>query len=209
MPQDMNAMVCSQIPPQFRSTALVAVGSNTPSGDESLASTISRAIRRVGNAHGAIRAVSRYYATPAFPPGSGADFVNAAFAWSADLGPQAMLALLHEVEHDLGRVRGARWGARVIDLDLIAVGGAMLPDAATLRGWIDLPLAAQQTTAPPELVLPHPRLQDRAFVLVPLCDIAPHWRHPLLGQTAAELRGALPAADLASVIALENQPEQP
>ncbi len=57
----------------------------------------------------------------------------------------------------------------------------------------------QARQAPDQLILPHPRLQDRAFVLVPLCDVAPDWRHPVLGLTAAPLLAALPAADVAAV----------
>ncbi len=158
---------------------------------------------------GAISAVSRYFSTPAFPPGSGPDFVNAAFAWHTDLAPAEMLAALHAVEAGLGRVRGTRWGARTLDLDLIAVGQTVAPDRQTVQHWIDLPLRAQQSRAPADLILPHPRAQERAFVLVPLCDIAPDWRHPILNRSAAEMRDALPQADLDSVIPLENRDKQP
>lgn len=208
MPQAMNKAGNTHSLSQFRSTALVAAGSNTRLGTDSLPTTIDRALTQLAETAGVIRSVSRYYSTPAFPPGSGPDFVNAAFAWSSDLSPREMLDALHEVERSLGRVRKERWGARTIDLDLIAVTvtdtDTVLPDAATVQAWIDLPSTEQQARAPTDLILPHPRVQDRAFVLVPLCDIAPDWRHPLLGTSAEEMRARLPQADLDSVIPLEN-----
>lgn len=96
----------------------------------------------------------------------------------------------------MGRQRGGgRWGARVIDLDLLAMADLVLPDIVFQDKWRHLPLDEQKIRAPDRLILPHPRLQDRTFVLVPLADIAPMWRHPRTGQTVAEMLAALPAED--------------
>ena len=68
----------------------------------------------------------------------------------------------------------------------------MLPDAATVKAWIGLDPERQRREAPGELILPHPRLQDRAFVLVPLAEVAADWRHPVLRLSIAEMLAALP-----------------
>lgn len=146
-----------------------------------------------------IGAVSGFYATPCFPPGAGPDFVNACITIEAGIGAEAMLARLHRVEAGFGRVRSTRWAARVLDLDLLAMGDAILPDVPTQRAWMDLPPAAQAKTAPDTLILPHPRLHERGFVLVPLADIAPDWVHPALGLSVSALRDRLAAPEIAGI----------
>jgi 2-amino-4-hydroxy-6-hydroxymethyldihydropteridine diphosphokinase len=93
---------------------------------------------------------------------------------------------------------------RTLDLDLLALGDSVLPDAATQEHWRNLPLADQKRLAPDGLILPHPRLQDRAFVLVPLADVAPDWRHPLTGQTVAAMTASLPAAERAAMRPMDD-----
>ena len=186
----------------IESLTLVAIGSNASSPYGDARATVQASVAALRAAFGDGVAVSRFFATPAFPAGSGPDFVNAAAAFRCADAPGKILARLHEIEADFGRSRGARWGQRSLDLDLIAVGDHILPDAATQTHWRDLPLSEQQRIAPTDLILPHPRLQDRAFVLVPLADVAAHWRHPGLGLTVTQMRAARPADEVAAVAPL-------
>ena len=81
----------------------------------------------------AVTATSRLFRTPAWPPGNGPDFINAAIAVATSLSPRALMALLHRIEADHGRVRGRRWAPRTCDLDLLAHGSTVLPDRETVR----------------------------------------------------------------------------
>lgn len=184
---------------------LIALGSNIPSASGAPARTLAAALQRLPAEGLTVRAVSRFYRSPAFPAGSGPDYINACARLEAPgMAPEAVLAALHQVEAGLGRERSLRWGARGIDLDLIAHGARILPDAAGWRRWAELPLEAQMREAPGHPVLPHPRLQDRAFVLIPLAEIAPGWRHPALGQSVAELANALPEGEKAALVPLRT-----
>ncbi|MCG6558925.1 2-amino-4-hydroxy-6-hydroxymethyldihydropteridine diphosphokinase [Ruegeria sp. 1NDH52C] len=146
-----------------------------------------------------VLAESRYFTTPCFPAGAGPDYINAAISFSSELSPAALLQLLHEVEAAYGRAREQRWGMRTLDLDLICYGDRILPDRESYDAWRQLDPARQTKLAPDQLILPHPRLQDRGFVLVPMADVAPEWHHPVLGLTVQEMLAALPARDLAEI----------
>ncbi|MEE4189696.1 MAG: 2-amino-4-hydroxy-6-hydroxymethyldihydropteridine diphosphokinase [Roseobacter sp.] len=188
--------------PKIRSFALIAVGSNTTLGEVLPAETIALVVEVLSGRAGVIRGQSGLYSTPAFPEGSGPDFVNAALLLETDLAPDALLAVLHEIEADFGRERHVRWGPRTLDLDLVGYENQVLPDTATYRHWASLTLEEQMRTVPEDLILPHPRLHERGFVLVPLADVAPDWRHPVLGLTVVEMLQALPKTATEEVRAL-------
>lgn len=182
------------------STILIALGANLHSSAGTPAQTLVKALELLGAAGLRLLALSRFYRSPAFPAGSGPDYVNACAALTSPLAPEAVLEQLHGAEAALGRSRNRRWEARGIDLDLLAQGCAIRPDPATEAHWRALPLAEQMRSAPERLILPHPRLGERAFVLIPLAEIAPRWRHPATGESVSGMVARLPAAEKAALV---------
>jgi len=178
---------------------LIALGANLGGSPGKNAEMIRAAIGMIERAEITATLTSGLWQTPAFPAGSGPDFVNACAQLESALAPQALLEVLHRIEAEMGRERGKRWAARVIDIDLLAAGAQMLPDRATLARWMALTPDEQMRLTPDALILPHPRLHERAFVLVPLAQIAPEWEHPLLKKTVRELEQALDPAARASI----------
>lgn len=159
---------------------LIGIGGNLPSRFGAPRETCAAALVALA-AHG-VHPVhrSRFWRTAPVPESDQPWFVNAVAAVDTALSPGAVLALLNDIEQDFGRVRGERNAARGIDLDLL-----------DYRGW-------QMYTD--QLTLPHPRLQDRAFVLLPLADFAPDWRHPVTRAGLADLIAALPAGQVAEAM---------
>ncbi|TRW14141.1 2-amino-4-hydroxy-6-hydroxymethyldihydropteridine diphosphokinase [Glacieibacterium frigidum] len=150
---------------------LIALGSNRRHGRHgSPAGVVAAAVAALDAAGLRVVRRSRTHSTAAVGPG-GRRFANAVVAVATDLGPAQVLDVLNGIEAAFGRRGARRWGARVLDLDLLAQGPAVLK---TRR-----------------LTLPHPRLHQRAFVLDPLVEVAPRWRHPLLGATARQLHARL------------------
>ncbi|MFC0279555.1 2-amino-4-hydroxy-6-hydroxymethyldihydropteridine diphosphokinase [Falsigemmobacter intermedius] len=208
LPQQTSTESVTLLSPSEK-RVIIAAGANLPvkpgkngpgaSAPEGPCGTISRVAGQLESSGFKGLIASPVYRTPAFPAGSGPDYANAAFSalWSGSA--TEALAALHAIEAEAGRERLTRWGARTLDLDLIAVDNAVLPDRAGFDTWLNLPAADQIRRSPDQLILPHPRLQDRAFVLVPVADVAPDWRHPVLGRTIRELCDALPATERAEV----------
>jgi 2-amino-4-hydroxy-6-hydroxymethyldihydropteridine diphosphokinase len=145
--------------------ALLGLGANL--GDP--VTTLNEAKARLARL-GRITAASSLYRTPPWGVAEQPPFVNAALVLETALDPDALLAALKALERELGRVASARWGPRAIDVDILDVDGVKRDD--------------------PHLTIPHARLYERAFALVPLAEIEPAF---------AAARDTLPAADLAAV----------
>lgn len=146
--------------------------------------------------------VSRPYVNPAYPRGSSPDFVNAVAVIQSRLDPVSLLHVLHEIEAEYGRVREKRWGPRTLDIDLIACGDIVQPDIKGYQAWRDMSPEDQQCKSPSELILPHPRIQDRAFVLVPMAEVAPEWIHPVSGLSVVQMLDNLSEIDRNEVVPL-------
>ncbi len=173
--------------PQLASgtSVLLALGANLPARDPlggqrlSPPRTLARAVRILREAGFTLRQASRIYRTA--PEGGNRndpDYANAVILTHAPGSAATCLLLAKAIEEMFGRDPTApRMAARPLDIDLIAAGDLIWPDVTSWR------LAAAGERKSESLVLPHPRLHRRAFVLVPLKEIAPHWRHPVTGET--------------------------
>lgn len=179
---------------------LLALGGNLDSNVGTPSDTLRAALEQLGNKVNRLVQVSRFFATPCFPAGAGPDYVNAVAKIESDLTAEDLLTLLHEVEAMFGRTRQSRWAGRTLDIDLIAGAGLVMPDVETFSRWHGLSLERQKIEAPEQLILPHPRVQDRAFVLVPLNDIAPDWIHPVSGLSVGEMLSNLPETEVKAVV---------
>ena len=122
-----------------------------------------------------IVAVSPWYVTAPVPVSDQPDFLNAVVHIQTDLSPHSVLESLHAVEMRFGRVRNVRNAARKLDLDILAYGPVVIDED--------------------KLTVPHPRISERAFVLLPWCDLAPDWCHPLLKKTIRQLAERIDLTD--------------
>jgi 2-amino-4-hydroxy-6-hydroxymethyldihydropteridine diphosphokinase len=158
--------------PNSTEPAPVILGLGANLGDP--AAQLAHALERLAGVVQGLR-VSSLYRTAPVGYAQQPDFINLVATGHSSLEPLPLLHALQRVEDELGRVRSFANAPRVIDIDLLDYGGQVLRT--------------------PELTLPHPRMAERGFVLVPLAEIAPEWVHPVLGKTARELLAAGPALE--------------
>ena len=151
---------------------VIALGANLPSRAGAPRETLKAALAELSQNGIHTVAASSFYATKSWPNPCEPPFINAVAQIETTLSPPELLHLLHRTESDFGRKRTVKNAPRTLDLDLLDYDGRI-------------------EAGPPKL--PHPRLSERAFVLIPLADIAPGWRHPETGQTVSELIAALAA----------------
>lgn len=165
----------------------IALGANLPRDNCTPAETLHDALEALQERGVDIIARSSFWHSPAWPDPADPPYVNAAAEIVTELSPRALLDLMHKIEASFGRTRVVRWESRALDLDLIDYRGEVRSDADGLE-------------------LPHPRAAGRAFVLLPLAEIAPDWREPVSGMPISSLIGRLPAADKSAMHPLQSAP---
>lgn len=151
-----------------KQNVFLLLGSNLGERLQILQSACSMIEDRVGF----IQSASSVYETAPWGVLDQPVFLNQALSVSTALMPEEVLRIILEIEHELGRVRYERWGARVIDIDMLYYGDLVMDSA--------------------RLTVPHPRLHERRFVLAPLHEIAPDFMHPLLSKTTKQLLDECP-----------------
>jgi 2-amino-4-hydroxy-6-hydroxymethyldihydropteridine diphosphokinase len=150
----------------------IALGSNLGNSLQ----TLEAAVKVLDHTAGvSVQARSHWYQTKAVGPPQ-PDYLNGCLVLDTLLSPQALLQVLLETEKQFGRVRRERWGPRTLDLDLLLYGDCILHT--------------------PDLEIPHPRMTERAFVLVPLAEIAPDWIEPISGKAIADLVQAVNCSEV-------------
>lgn len=154
---------------------LIALGSNRNGRWGSPQQAVAEALRRLNTGGIRLKQASRLLVSAPFGVTDQPDFVNAVAEVETALPPDALLLRLHHIERMAGRKRTLRWGPRTLDLDLIDYHGLVRP-------------------RPARPVLPHPGIAERIFVLAPIAEIAPRWRHPLTRLTARMMLAKLDQA---------------
>ena len=150
----------------------IALGSNLGDSQQ----TLEQAVAKLENVSEiAIEAVSSWYETLPIGP-TQPNYINGCAALTTSLTPEDLLDTLLKIETQFGRVRAERWGARTLDLDLILYDDLILET--------------------PNLQIPHPRLRERAFVLVPLAEIVPHWIDPITQSAIAQLKNKIDCSSI-------------
>jgi 2-amino-4-hydroxy-6-hydroxymethyldihydropteridine diphosphokinase len=153
--------------------SFIALGSNVAGRFASPVEAVEAAIQAVQDTEITMISRSRLYRSVAWPDPADPEFVNAMMSVETSLAPAALLARLHVVEAEFGRERRQVNAPRTLDLDIVDFAGRISASGGNP-------------------ILPHPRLADRAFVLLPLAEIAPDWRHPVTGMAIGDLIRALP-----------------
>jgi 2-amino-4-hydroxy-6-hydroxymethyldihydropteridine diphosphokinase len=170
---------------------LIALGGNMPTIQGPPAGTLRAALAMMPAFGIKVVAVAPFYRTPALASYIQPDYVNSVAIVEAADPPGALLEKLHRLEALFGRVRRDRWAPRPLDLDLLDFRGEVIAGTS--------PAGLAAGAGPLPLALPHPGISGRAFVLLPLQDVAPDWRHPVTGRSVGDLIAALAQREVRAI----------
>ncbi len=146
---------------------------------------------------------SNWYVSLSFGDKTEPKYVNVGIRFSTSLKPKELLNFTSVLEKKYGRRRRRRWEPRTCDIDILLCDQLILPSRSSYEKWLKLDLSDQKRLAPNDLILPHPRMQERTFFLNPLNDLQPDWIHPFLKRKAKEMLDSLPPNELENIQQLQ------
>ena len=179
---------------------IIVLGSNLSSEFGSSAETLKKCVCELKSFH-AIQSLSesKWYISSSFVDKSEPRYVNVGIRFCTNLKPKELLNFTSDLEIKYGRKRQRRWEPRTCDIDILLCDQLILPSKLHFEKWLKLDFLEQIELAPNELILPHPRLQERTFFLRPLNDLQPDWTHPFLEMKAKEMLDSLPPNELENI----------
>ena len=182
------------------SNYVVVLGSNLPSKFGNSAQTLKKCIDEIRSYYSIqFLMESNWYSSSSFVDEREPRYVNVGIRFSTNLKPIDLLNYTSSLENKYGRKRERRWEPRTCDIDILLCDQLILPSNSHFEKWFKLDFSHQITLSPNELIIPHPRLQERTFFLKPLNDLQPDWIHPFLGIKAKEMLDSLPLNELENI----------
>ena len=179
---------------------VVVLGSNLPSKFGNSAETLKKCVDEI-RSHPSIKSLleSNWYISSSLIDEKEPRYVNVGIRFNTNLNPIDLLNYTSGLEKRFGRKREKRWEPRTCDIDILLCNQLILPNKAHFQKWLKLDFSDQIKLSPNELILPHPRLQERTFFLKPLINLQPDWIHPFLGMKAKEMLDSLPPNELENI----------
>ena len=179
---------------------VVVLGSNLSSAFGNSAKTLKKCVAEIRSCL-AIESLmeSNWYISSSFLDEKEPRYINVGIRFSTNLKPVELLNFTSDLENKYGRRRQKRWEPRTCDIDILLCDQLILPSNLKFEKWLRLDLVDQINLVPNELILPHPRMQERTFFLKPLNDLQPEWTHPFLKINAKEMLDSLPPNELENI----------
>ena len=157
----------------------IALGANINSSFGSPFETLKICIEKLETLNIKVNKISHWYESIAFPDPLDPPFINCCLNILTNYKPLELLDCFKKIEEDFGRKDEKRWKSRVCDIDILSQEQQISPNLSTFNFWYKMKLEKQKIKKPNKLIIPHPRIQDRDFVLIPLFDVAENWVHPV------------------------------
>ena len=179
---------------------VAVLGSNLSSKFGNSAETLKKCVTEI-RSYSAIQSLleSNWYSSSSIVDEREPRYINVGIWFSTNIKPIDLLSFTSGLEKKFGRKRERRWESRTCDIDILLCDQLILPNKFHFEKWLRLNLSDQINLSPNELILPHPRLQDRTFFLKPLNDLQPDWIHPFLEIKAKEMLDSLPPNELENI----------